>query len=122
MAKTRVFVSFDYENDFGLKETLIGQSHLPDSPFSIVDVSLRKEEPEWQQKARSAIEHCDVFLVLLGDKTHLAPGVLREVRMARQIGKRRFQLRKRGDSPTTIEGAGDVVAWRWKNLKSRLST
>ena len=32
MAKTKVFVSYDYDNDAALKDTLIGQSKLPDSP------------------------------------------------------------------------------------------
>ena len=108
MAKTKVFVSFDYEHDAALKETLIGQSNLPDSPFSINDVSIKEKTPEWQQKARSAIEDCEVFVVLLGDHTYQAKGVLREVKMARQIGKRRFQLRKRGHSPIPLEGAGEV--------------
>ena len=121
MAKTKVFVSFDYDNDAQLKDTLVGQSRLRDSPFSINDISLKQTESEWQQKARSAIQDCDVFLVLLGDHTHQAQGVRREVRMARQIGVRRFQLRKRGQFPTLIDGAGDVVAWRWENLKKRLS-
>ena len=121
MAKTKVFVSFDYDNDAGLKNTLIGQAGLQESPFAINDVSLKEDTPEWQQKARTAVEACDVFIVLLGAHTHQAKGVRREVRMARQIGKKRFQLRKRGQWPTPIDGSGDVVAWRWKNLKKLLS-
>ena len=121
MAKTKVFVSFDYDHDVQLKDTLIGQSRLPDSPFSINDMSLREATQEWQQKARSSIEDCDMFIVLLGEHTHQASGVRREVRMARQMGKKRFQLRKRGKSPMSIEGGGEVVAWKWKNLKKRLT-
>ena len=121
MAKTKVFISFDFDNDSQLKDTLIGQSKLPDSPFSINDMSLDMAETQWQQKARAAIEACDVFIALLGNHTHQARGVRREVRMARDIGKRRFQLRKRGQCPKAIEGGGEVVAWRWKNLKKRLS-
>lgn len=66
MPKTKVFVSFDYDHDAQLKTTLIGQSKMADSPFSINDVSLQQATPEWQQKARTAIEGCDVFIVLLG--------------------------------------------------------
>ena len=121
MAKTKVFVSFDYDNDVALKETLIGQSKMADSPFSINDVSLKEITPEWQQKARKAIEDCDVFIVLLGNNTYQAKGVIREARMARQLGKKRFQLRKQGNWPTPVEGAGEVVAWKWKNLKVRLA-
>lgn len=121
MAKTKIFVSYDYDHDSQLKNTLIGQSRLQESPFSISDFSLQAATPEWPKRARAAIESCDVFVVLLGDHTHQAKGVLREVRMARHINKRRFQIRKRGQFPTPIEGAGEVVAWRWKNLKERLA-
>ena len=72
MAKTKVFVSYDYDNDAQLKDTLIGQSKLQESPFSINDVSLKETTPDWQQKARGAIEDCDVFVVLLGAHTHQA--------------------------------------------------
>ena len=120
MAKTKVFINYDYEHDFQLKETFVGQSKLPDSQFSINDVSLEIVIPEWQQKAREAISECDVFVVLLGEKTHQADGVLREIKMAREIGKKRFQLRKRGQFPTSINGAGEIVAWKWKNLRNRL--
>lgn len=121
MAKTKVFVSFDYDHDAALKDTLIGQSKMPDSPFSINDVSLKETTPEWQQKARKAIESCDIFVLLLGNYTYQAKGVLREVRMAKQLRKKRFQLRKQGHWPTTVNGAGEVVAWKWKNIKIRLS-
>ena len=121
MAKTKVFVSYDYDHDAHLKDTLMGQSRLRDSPFSINDMSLKQATPEWQQKARAAIEACELFIVLLGEHTHQAQGVRREVKMARRIGKTRLQLRKKGQSPTPVDGAGEVVAWKWKNLKKRLS-
>ena len=122
MARTKVFVSYDYDHDAQLKDTLIGQSRLADSPFSINDASLLQATPEWQQKARAAVGSCDVFIVLLGEHTHQAQGVRREARTARDLGKRRFQLRKRGQFPTRLDGAGEVVAWKWKNLKRRLSS
>ena len=122
MPKTKVFVSFDYDHDAELKDTLIGQSKLADSPFSINDVSIQQAAPEWQQKARASIEDCDVFIVLLSEHAHQAHGVRRELRMARDLGKRRFQLRKRGQFPTPLNEAGEVVAWKWKNLKTRLSS
>ena len=32
MAKKRVFISFDYDNNLSLKNLLVGQANLPDSP------------------------------------------------------------------------------------------
>lgn len=121
MAKTKVFLSYDYEHDSDMKNNLIVESKRQDSPFSINDLSLNEKVPNWQQKARVAIEKCDVFVVLLRENTHQASGVLREVEMARKIDKRRFQLREKGHDPQKIEGAGQVIAWRWKNLKKYLA-
>ncbi len=121
MAKTKVFVSYDYEHDSDMKNNLIAESKKPDSPFSINDLSLCEKEPDWQQKAREAIERCDVFVVLLRENTHQASGVKREVKMARQLDKRRFQLREKGHNPKSLQGAGEVVAWTWNNLKKYLT-
>ena len=46
MAKKKVFVSFDFDNDKVLKEFIIGQSKLSDSPFEVSDHSLKEEKPE----------------------------------------------------------------------------
>ena len=37
MIKKRVFISFDFDNDKRLKDFIVGQSRLPDSPFQIID-------------------------------------------------------------------------------------
>ena len=37
MANKRVFISFDFDNDKRLKDFIIGQSKLPDSPFEVID-------------------------------------------------------------------------------------
>ena len=40
----RVFVSFDFDNDKKLKDFIIGQSKLPDSPFEVSDWSGRSHQ------------------------------------------------------------------------------
>lgn len=42
MAKKRTFISFDYDNDVDLKNALVGQSRLSDSPFDITDISIKE--------------------------------------------------------------------------------
>ena len=56
MSKTRVFVSFDFDNDRDLKDFIIGQSRLQDSPFEVIACSLREAAPmaTWEDKARRA--------------------------------------------------------------------
>lgn len=38
MAKKKVFVSFDFDNDKTLKDFIIGQAKLEDSPFEVSDL------------------------------------------------------------------------------------
>lgn len=124
MAKKKVFVSFDFDNDEILKTFLIGQSKLPDSPFEISDVSLKEAAPEkdWVDKAKAKIKTADVVIVIVGPSTYKAPGVLKEVKMANNLGKKIIQIIGYKDGNyTRVEGAGLLYAWNWENLKKLLA-
>jgi hypothetical protein len=124
MAKKKVFVSFDFDNDKTLKDFIIGQAKNSDSPFEISDFSLKEAAPEadWLKKARNAISRSDVFIVMLGSKTKNAPGVLKEVTVANELGKARFQIigYKNGSADWRVPDAGRVYDWNWENLKKLL--
>src|SRR3989442_15925534 len=112
MAKKRVFVSFDFDNDRFLKDSIIGQSKLADSPFEVIDTSLKEAAPEktWVDKPRVAITRSDIFLLMLGSKTRTAPGVLKEVKIASELNKTRFQIigYKDGNEAWGVPNAGRV--------------
>lgn len=122
--KTRVFVSFDFDNDRVLKDFILGQAKLTDSPFKVIDHSLNEAAPErdWEKKARAAISHAELVLVMVGSMTHKAQGVLKEVAMAREMGVKIVQIigYKDGDY-TPVPGAGRLYSWNWNNLKTLLS-
>lgn len=40
--KKRVFISFDYDNDLDLKTLLVGQARNSDSPFEVIDMSIKE--------------------------------------------------------------------------------
>lgn len=122
--KPRVFVSFDFDNDLALKHFVIGQAKLPDSPFEVIDHSLREAAPEhdWERKANAAICRSDIVLVMVGAETHKAHGVLKEVAMARKAGVRIVQIiGYKGRKYTPVPDAGRLYAWNWTNLKKQLS-
>jgi hypothetical protein len=124
MAKKRVFVSFDYDNDKSLRDFIIGQAKNADSPFEVADHSLKEAAPErdWLKKARNAISRSEVFIVMLGANTKKAPGVLKEVSIAKELGKTRFQIigYKNGTEGWRVPDAGRVYRWNWQNLKKLL--
>ena len=125
MGKKKVFVSFDFDNDKALKEFIIGQAKLPDSPFEASDFSLKEAAPEkdWLDKARAAIKRSDVFMVMLGPKTKKAPGVIKEVKLANELKITKFQIigYKDGSEDWGVADAGRVYRWNWDNLKKLLS-
>jgi len=124
MAKKKVFVSFDFDNDKTLKDFLIGQAKLEDSPFEVIDFSLKEAAPEktWIEKAHAAISRAEVFIVMLGQKTKNAPGVLKEVKIANELRKEKFQIigYKGGSEAWAVPDAGRVYKWDWENLKKLL--
>ncbi len=124
MAKKRVFVSFDFDNDKVIKEFVVGQARLSDSPFEVIDHSLKESAPvhSWESKARSAIARSEIVLVMVGPYTHRAPGVLKEVSIARELGKKIVQIIGYRDGDyTPVPNAGILYRWNWENLENILA-
>lgn len=124
VGKKRVFVSFDFDNDRALKHFILGQTKHPNSNFEIIDHSLHEAAPEkkWQDKARRAISKADIMLVMVGEKTHKAQGVLKEVVMARDLGVKVVQIiGYRNGNYSPVPHAGRLYRWSQENLKRLLS-
>ena len=121
--KQRVFISFDYDNDKILRDFLVGQSKLPNSPFEISDWSMKEAAPErkWKKKAAQRIRRSDKVVVISGKKTHRSPGVAAEIRMARGMGKPVIQLRgHKGKKCPRVPKGGRRFKWTWENLENQL--
>lgn len=125
MAKKKVFISFDFDNDKTIKDFIVGQAKNPDSPFEISDHSLKEAAPEkdWLDRARAAIARADVFIIMLGPKTKSASGVLKELKIADEKNKTKFQVigYSYGTEDWAVQGGGRVYRWNWDNLKKLLS-
>lgn len=125
MARTKLFVSFDFDNDRVLRDFIIGQAKHRDSPFAVADYSLKEasKQADWEQKARRAINRADKFVVMLGPRARSAPGVKKGVVMARELGKPRFQIigYRIGSRTWAVPGAGRTYSWDWEFLKKLLA-
>lgn len=121
MAATRVFISYDYDNDSDLKTLLVGQSKRSDSPFVIADWSIKVASPGWREEARRRIRASDVVVVICGFYTHLATGVAAELSIAREEEISYFLLKGRASGtvrkPTSAPASDKVYDWTWPNLK-----
>jgi hypothetical protein len=123
MAKTRVFISFDYDHDDDLRKMLLGQAKHPDSPFEIADWSLK--EPltgNWKEKIKPRIRSVSQVAVICGHHTHSAVGVSTEIEIAKSEGRPYFLLAGRATGvnrkPEAALSTDKIYNWTWVNLKS----
>lgn len=123
VAKKRVFVSFDYDNDARLKDLLVGQSKHADSPFELADWSIKERiTGNWKEKARARIRSVDVVCVLCGKNTHTATGVAAELSVAQEEKVVYFLLQGYSDEtctkPMSAKAIDKIYKWTWDNLKA----
>jgi hypothetical protein len=123
MAKPKVFVSFDYDHDEALKNFLVGQSKLKDSPFELADWSIKEPQTgDWKEKARKRIKVVDVVAVICGLHTDTATGVSAEVTIAQEEKKDYFLLAgyadKTNKKPKAAKDSDKLYNWTWDNLKA----
>jgi len=122
MAKTRVFISFDYDHDADAKMLLAGQAKHPDSPFDFTDASVKEPlSGDWKEKVRRRMDNIDVVIVLCGEWTHTARGAAAELEIAQEKNKDYFLLRayadKNATKPITARSSDSIYKWTWDNLK-----
>ena len=122
MAKKRVFVSFDYDHDSFLKEALVGQAKNEDSPFELIDWSIKEAiSEEWKKKARTRIKNSDLVVVICGEYTDVAAGVTAELKIAQEEAVPYFLLKGYSDKqcvkPKGAANDDKIYTWNWDNLK-----
>ena len=122
MQRKRLFVSFDYDNDSDLKMLLVGQAKHSDTPFDVVDASVKDHlTGDWQVKVRERIRRADVVCVLCSPTSHKAKGVAIELDIAKDLGKPYFLLTGYSDKnchkPANAAPADKLYRWTWDNLK-----
>ena len=121
MAGKRAFISFDFDHDEDLRNLLVGQAKNPDTPFEITDWSVKQPwaERDWERKCLERIRKTEVVIVIVGQHTCNASGVLTEIRLAKAAGVPFFGLQGRADKTCPAPGGLDkVYRWTWDNLKA----
>ena len=121
MPKLTIFVSFEFDKDSDLKNNFFEQAKR-NSTLRILSCSLNEAYPTqiWKDRARTAIDRCDIVVVLVGQDTHNAPGVRVEVDIAKQLRKPILQVVPQGRTYTGVPGLDDPVRWSWKAINKRI--
>ena len=122
--KPKVFISFDFDNDQFLRDSLIGQCKNEGTPFDMEDWSVKEPwaQDEWKERCLTKIKRCDLVIVMVGEKTANCSGVKAEIKMAKEakvpvVGLRGYQ-NKECPKPEGLEG---YYKWTWENVKALVS-
>jgi len=119
---SRVFVSYDYDNDLDLKNLLVGQARHKSTPFSVQDWSVKYASRGWKSDARSRILRASQVIVICGRHTNQAVGVAAEVEIARETKTPYYLLQGRKSGPVRRpQGTRfweTVYPWTWANLSA----
>ena len=123
MHNLSIFVSFEFDKDQDLKNNFYQQA-MRETNHRIRNCSLNEAYPDevWKSKARSAIGQCDVVIVLVGQDTHNAPGVIVETDMARSLHKPVIQVRPQGRPYDGLTRLQEPIPWKWVRINAELDT
>jgi hypothetical protein len=123
MASPRTFISFDFDHDEKSRKYFVGQGKKDSpTPFTISDWSSKDVLPQktWEQTIESKIGNCNLMIVLVGQKTASASGVVKEIAMAKRKNVPTFgvYIDGAGASTTLPTGLprGRTIAWTWTGV------
>ncbi len=116
MAKNRIFISYDYDNDGHYKNLLVAWDKNDDFDFSFydqsVDVSVDSDDAAAIRRVISTrINQSTHFLCLVGKHTHTSDWVEWEINKAVELSKKivGVKIEKGNTTPTALLGVG--AAW-----------
>ena len=116
-----IFVSFEFDRDNDLKNNFLEQAR-ENTQHRVRNWSLDEASPDetWRNRAREAIRECDIVVVLIGQDTHNAQGVIVETDMAHSMNKPVIQVRPQGRTYNGLTRLEEPIPWRWNRINAKL--
>ena len=116
MAKKKVFISYDYDNDKHYKNLLVAWDANKEFDFSFydasVDVSVDSDDAAAIKRVISArINSATYFLCIVGEKTHKSDWVAWEIDKAIELKKKIVAVKTAKDNTTTTGLYGIGAKW-----------
>lgn len=121
--KPKVFISFDFDNDQFLRDSLVGQCKNEGTPFDMEDWSVKQpwDQNEWKERCLTKIKRCDLVIVMVGEKTANCSGVKAEIKMAKDANIPIVGLRGYPNKTCPHPEGIKVYTWTWDNVKALVS-
>jgi len=113
MAKNKVFVGYDYDNDKAAKDRLLGWDANREFDFSSYDQSFGVDVDSpgasaIKQDLAARIGDSNYFLCIVGKETYHSGWMAWEIRKAVELKKKLVAVKtdSTNNSPTTMQGVG----------------
>ena len=121
MSTLNIFVSFEFDKDNDLKDNFYEQAREL-TQHRVRNCSLNEAYPDetWRRRAQEAIRECDVVVVLIGEDTHNAQGVIVETDMARSMNKPVIQVRPQKRTYNGLTRLGEPIPGKWRVINAKL--
>lgn len=121
MSKKKIFVSFDTENDGAFKNIVVGKSQEKGAKFKVANWSMKPDtkNSKWLKDIKYKVTRCDMLLVMVGQNTYRAPGVIKEVEFATNANMKIIQINAKGGDVHAVNDAG--VAYSIEDLTDLLN-
>ena len=121
MSTLNIFVSFEFDKDNDLKNNFYEQAREL-TQHRVRNCSLNEAYPDetWRRRAQEAIRECDVVVVLIGEDTHNAQGVIVETDIARSMNKPVIQVRPQGRTYNGLTRLEEPISWKWRVINAKL--
>jgi hypothetical protein len=126
MAKPRVFISFDFDNNARQKLYFAGQAVNSKTPFDIEDWSSKSSLPQsqWEALIKAKIKKCNMLIVLVGKKISTATGVAKEIAFAKENNVPLFGVYVDDTDNTSTLPTGlprnRVIKWGWVGIANAI--
>lgn len=131
MAKKKVFISYDYDNDKTYKNLLLAWDANDDFDFSFydtsVDVSVDSDDAAAIKRVISArINSSPRFLCLIGKKTYKSDWIDWEIKKAIDLKKKLIavKINKDNTAPSAIlnQGASWALSFTFEGIKNAIDS
>lgn len=121
----KVFISFDYEHDKDIRNSLQQQMYNQES-LRFLDCSIHKPiDEKWKREARKKIENCDLVIFLCGRNTSTTSGVTAEMSIVQELKKPYILLKGRKkikvEKPRNSLKSDIIIPWKWKRIVKEIN-
>lgn len=116
MAKPKIFISYDYDNDKHYKNMLVAWDKNDEFDFAFsdhsADVSIQSTNADAIKRAISAkINSATHFLCIVGAKTSKSGWVVWEIDKAKELKKKLVAVKTASDNPTPSGLLNSGASW-----------